>query len=47
MSLSLTPFPDLLEMYFETSWALPDDIIMMPDEQAAIVTFSDPKGFLI
>lgn len=36
---------ELLDMYFETSWAPPEDVIMIPDEQAAVVTFSDPEGF--
>ena len=35
----------MLELYFEKNWALPDKINMIPDEQAAIVTFSDAKGF--
>lgn len=35
----------MLELYFEKDWALPDNIVMIPTEQAAIVTFSDPKGF--
>ncbi|KAI3372165.1 hypothetical protein L3Q82_007018 [Scortum barcoo] len=34
---------ELLELYFEKNWALPDNIIVIPTEQAAIVTFSDPK----
>ncbi|KAF3695309.1 Poly [ADP-ribose] polymerase 14 [Channa argus] len=42
-SLPPTAVKDLLELYFEKSWSLPDNIIMIPDEQAAIVTFSDPK----
>uniref|UniRef100_A0A8D3B322 Poly [ADP-ribose] polymerase n=1 Tax=Scophthalmus maximus TaxID=52904 RepID=A0A8D3B322_SCOMX len=33
----------MLELYFDKRWALPDDIIMIPSEQAAIVSFSDPK----
>lgn len=37
-------FPDMLELYFEKNWALPDKIVMIPIEEAAIVTFSDPKG---
>ncbi|KAM9392684.1 protein mono-ADP-ribosyltransferase PARP14-like isoform 2-T2 [Pholidichthys leucotaenia] len=39
-----TVVKDMLEMYFEKSWALPDDIIMIPDEQAAIITFKDSKA---
>ncbi|XP_053181167.1 protein mono-ADP-ribosyltransferase PARP14-like [Scomber japonicus] len=34
---------DMLELYFEKNWRLPDHITMIPDEQAAIVTFSDSK----
>ncbi|XP_062272829.1 protein mono-ADP-ribosyltransferase PARP14-like isoform X1 [Scomber scombrus] len=34
---------DMLELYFEKNWRLPDCITMIPDEQAAIVTFSDSK----
>lgn len=37
----------MLELYFEKNWALPDRIVMIPDEQAAIVTFKHPKGFFI
>lgn len=36
-------FTDLLEIYFDKY--LLDKIDMIPEEQAAIVTFSDPKGF--
>ncbi|XP_076003676.1 protein mono-ADP-ribosyltransferase PARP14-like isoform X2 [Genypterus blacodes] len=31
----------MLEMYFEKSWTLPLSVSMIPDEQAAIVTFQD------
>lgn len=41
----LNSFPDMLELYFEKNWTLPDRIVMIADEQAAIVTFNDPKGF--
>ena len=34
----------MLELYFQKNWSLPDHIVMIPEEQAAIVTFSDPKG---
>ncbi|XP_069576160.1 protein mono-ADP-ribosyltransferase PARP14-like [Brachyistius frenatus] len=34
---------DLLELHFEKMFALPDDIVMMPEEQAAVLTFRDPK----
>ncbi|XP_067429640.1 protein mono-ADP-ribosyltransferase PARP14-like isoform X1 [Thunnus thynnus] len=42
-SLPPTVVKDMLELYFEKNWRLPDHIIMIPDEQAAIVTFNDPK----
>uniref|UniRef100_UPI0037E75BC7 protein mono-ADP-ribosyltransferase PARP14-like n=1 Tax=Semicossyphus pulcher TaxID=241346 RepID=UPI0037E75BC7 len=35
---------DMLELYFEKNWALPENILMIPDEEAAIVTFSDSKA---
>lgn len=39
-------FPtDMLEMYFEKNWSQPHDVIMIADEQAAIVSFDDPAGF--
>ncbi|XP_029915316.1 protein mono-ADP-ribosyltransferase PARP14-like isoform X2 [Myripristis murdjan] len=34
---------EMLELYFEKSWTLPVKINMIPEEQAAIVTFDDPK----
>lgn len=34
----------ILEIYFETYWTKADNIFLMPNEQAAIVTFSDHKG---
>lgn len=36
--------PDFLQLYFEKNWVLPEDVLMIPDEQAAVVTFCDPKG---
>ncbi|KAM9360379.1 protein mono-ADP-ribosyltransferase PARP14-like [Symphorus nematophorus] len=42
-NLPLNVVKDMLELYFEKNWALPDSITMIPNEQAAIVTFSDPK----
>ncbi|XP_036953428.1 protein mono-ADP-ribosyltransferase PARP14-like isoform X1 [Acanthopagrus latus] len=42
-SLPPTVVKDMLELYFEKNWALPDRIVMIPDEQAAIVTFKHPK----
>ncbi|XP_041643514.1 protein mono-ADP-ribosyltransferase PARP14-like [Cheilinus undulatus] len=41
--LPATVIEDMLELYFDKNWALPEDILMIPDEEAAIVTFSDPK----
>ncbi|KAM7019145.1 protein mono-ADP-ribosyltransferase PARP14-like [Tautogolabrus adspersus] len=42
-SLPPTVIEDMLELYFEKNWALPKIITMIPDEEAAIVTFIDPK----
>ncbi|XP_031600671.2 protein mono-ADP-ribosyltransferase PARP14-like isoform X1 [Oreochromis aureus] len=42
-SLPPTVVQDMLELYFEKTWTLPAKIVMMPTEQAAIITFSDPK----
>ncbi|XP_076587780.1 protein mono-ADP-ribosyltransferase PARP14-like [Chaetodon auriga] len=42
-NLPPTVIKDMLELYFEKKWALPDGITTIPDEQAATVTFSDPK----
>ena len=36
--------PDMLELWFEKTWVLPDQVDLIPEEQAAIVTFTDPKG---
>ncbi|KAM9858362.1 protein mono-ADP-ribosyltransferase PARP14-like isoform 2-T2 [Aulostomus maculatus] len=41
--LPLSVVRDILELYFEKNWTLPDDVSMIPAEQAAIVTFSDHK----
>ncbi|XP_056232020.1 protein mono-ADP-ribosyltransferase PARP14-like [Seriola aureovittata] len=41
--LQPTVVKDLLDLYFEKKWTLPDKIVMIQNEQAAIVTFSDPK----
>ncbi|XP_070689465.1 protein mono-ADP-ribosyltransferase PARP14 [Pempheris klunzingeri] len=38
-----TVIEDMLELYFEKHWALPDNIAIIPDEQAAIVTFKNSK----
>uniref|UniRef100_A0A3Q1ECK2 Macro domain-containing protein n=1 Tax=Acanthochromis polyacanthus TaxID=80966 RepID=A0A3Q1ECK2_9TELE len=35
--------PDLLEMFFEKNFALPADILMIPEERAAVVSFSHHK----
>lgn len=41
-------FPtDMLEMYFEKSWSQPDRVIVIADEQAAIVSFNDPAGLFV
>ncbi|TDH12644.1 hypothetical protein EPR50_G00049200 [Perca flavescens] len=42
-NLPPTVVKDMLELYFEKSWALPENIIMIPSEQAAIATFNNPK----
>ncbi|XP_038559136.1 protein mono-ADP-ribosyltransferase PARP14-like [Micropterus salmoides] len=42
-SLPPTVTKDVLELYSEKSWSLPDNIVMIPSEQAAIVAFNDPK----
>ncbi|KAL7391183.1 hypothetical protein ABVT39_005598 [Epinephelus coioides] len=42
-SLPPTVVKDMLELYFEKNWTLPENIVMIPSEQAAIATFSDPK----
>ncbi|XP_039902752.1 protein mono-ADP-ribosyltransferase PARP14-like isoform X3 [Simochromis diagramma] len=42
-SLPPTVVEDMLELYFEKTWTLPAKIVMIPTEQAAIITFSDPK----
>ncbi|RVE68775.1 hypothetical protein OJAV_G00095060 [Oryzias javanicus] len=34
---------DMLDLWFGKEWAQPNNIIRIPEEQAAIVTFSDPK----
>lgn len=36
----------MLELYFEKNWALPEQIVMVADEEAAVVSFSDPKGIV-
>ncbi|XP_074526876.1 protein mono-ADP-ribosyltransferase PARP14-like [Halichoeres trimaculatus] len=35
---------DMLEMYFEKNWTVPESVTVIPEEEAAIVTFSDPKA---
>ncbi|XP_071340147.1 protein mono-ADP-ribosyltransferase PARP14-like isoform X2 [Trachinotus anak] len=42
-SLPPTVVKDMLDLYFEKNWTQPDKIVMIPNEQAAIVSFSDPK----
>ncbi|XP_074495688.1 protein mono-ADP-ribosyltransferase PARP14-like [Sebastes fasciatus] len=34
---------EMLELYFEKNWVLPDNVVMIPTEQAAIATFNNPK----
>uniref|UniRef100_A0A3P9H6L6 Poly [ADP-ribose] polymerase n=1 Tax=Oryzias latipes TaxID=8090 RepID=A0A3P9H6L6_ORYLA len=34
---------DMLDLWFEKNWVSPNNIIMIPEEQAAIVSFDDPK----
>ncbi|CAN9512802.1 unnamed protein product [Ophioblennius macclurei] len=38
-----TTVEDLLELYFEKTWALPKEITMIPEEHAAVVSFTDPQ----
>ncbi|XP_035999477.1 protein mono-ADP-ribosyltransferase PARP14 [Fundulus heteroclitus] len=42
-SLPQTVVKDMIELWFEKHWELPEDVVMIPEEQAAIVTFMDPK----
>ncbi|KAM4745611.1 protein mono-ADP-ribosyltransferase PARP14-like [Anableps anableps] len=42
-SLPPTVLKDMIEMWFEKHWELPEHVVMIPEEQAAIVTFRDPK----
>jgi len=35
---------DMLELYFEKQWEVPEDVVLIPDEQAAVVSFRSPKG---
>ncbi|XP_017288568.1 protein mono-ADP-ribosyltransferase PARP14-like [Kryptolebias marmoratus] len=42
-SLPPTVVRDMLELWFEKNWELPDNVVMIPEEQAAIVSFSDSK----
>uniref|UniRef100_UPI003AAA2BFC protein mono-ADP-ribosyltransferase PARP14-like n=1 Tax=Centroberyx gerrardi TaxID=166262 RepID=UPI003AAA2BFC len=42
-SLPPTVVKEMLELFFEKSWVLPVNIIMIPEEQAATVTFDDPE----
>ncbi|KAK7933379.1 hypothetical protein WMY93_004275 [Mugilogobius chulae] len=34
---------DMLGLYFEKMFVEPDDIVIIPEEQAAVLSFSDPK----
>lgn len=42
-SLPPTASNDMLDLYFEKKWTRPDDIVVIPEEQAAVLTFTDPK----
>ncbi|XP_027872328.1 protein mono-ADP-ribosyltransferase PARP14-like [Xiphophorus couchianus] len=42
-SLPPSVLKDMIELWFEKNWELPEDVVMIPEEQAAIVTFRDPK----
>ncbi|XP_043967027.1 protein mono-ADP-ribosyltransferase PARP14-like [Gambusia affinis] len=42
-SLPPSVLKDMIELWFERNWELPEDVVMIPEEQAAIVTFRDPK----
>ncbi|XP_007543095.1 poly [ADP-ribose] polymerase 14-like isoform X1 [Poecilia formosa] len=42
-SLPPTVLKDMIELWFEKNWELPEDVVMIPEEQAAIVSFRDPK----
>uniref|UniRef100_A0A3B3INF9 Poly [ADP-ribose] polymerase n=1 Tax=Oryzias latipes TaxID=8090 RepID=A0A3B3INF9_ORYLA len=42
-SLPPTVSQDMLELWLEKSWVLPNNVVMIPEEQAAIISFSDPK----
>lgn len=44
LALTSELLSDMLELYFEKNWALPEQIVMVADEEAAIVSFSEPKG---
>lgn len=43
---SMTPavVKDMLEIYFDRWGGTVEDVIMIPEEQAAIVTFKQPEG---
>ncbi|XP_072243280.1 protein mono-ADP-ribosyltransferase PARP14-like [Leuresthes tenuis] len=42
-SLPPTVVKEMLELWFEKNWVLPDNVVMIPEEQAAIVSFSDSE----
>ncbi|KAF3851557.1 hypothetical protein F7725_013329 [Dissostichus mawsoni] len=42
-NLSRTVVKEMLELFFERSWTLPDNVVMIPDEHAAIATFNNAK----
>ncbi|KAI4819928.1 hypothetical protein KUCAC02_027929, partial [Chaenocephalus aceratus] len=42
-NLPPTVVKEMLELFFENSWTLPDNVVMIPDEHAAIATFNNAK----
>ncbi|XP_034055195.1 protein mono-ADP-ribosyltransferase PARP14-like isoform X3 [Gymnodraco acuticeps] len=42
-NLPPTVVKEMLELFFEKSWTLPDNVVMIPDEHAAIATFNNAK----
>uniref|UniRef100_A0A8C6T9F0 Poly [ADP-ribose] polymerase n=1 Tax=Neogobius melanostomus TaxID=47308 RepID=A0A8C6T9F0_9GOBI len=34
---------DMLDLYFEKNWTAPDNVVMIPEEKAAVLSFTDPK----
>ncbi|XP_072288656.1 protein mono-ADP-ribosyltransferase PARP14-like [Eucyclogobius newberryi] len=42
-NLPPTVVKDMLDLYFEKNFAAPDDIVLIPEEQAAVLSFTDPQ----